>query len=66
MFLFRTHGSYWTEISANKHAKKYFEYYGVDWDRAYMGGEWRTAINEYGNQYRYWYSYTIEDWYPTY
>ena len=67
---FYTHDRFWTEKNANKNAKKYFEnYYDVDWNvySPYYDdrGEWRTAIDENGNIYRYWYDYTIEDYYPT-
>jgi hypothetical protein len=36
---FSTHKKYWTEVKANKRAKKYFKkYYGVDWDSPYRSG----------------------------
>ena len=50
---FRTHGSSWTEVRANKNAKKYFgRYYGVDWDSPYVPYWWLPNT-------------TIEDYYPT-
>jgi hypothetical protein len=63
---FSTHRDNWTEVRANRRAKKYFgNYYGVDWESHYNGhrgkGEWRKDEN--GRQY--WYYYTIEDYYPT-
>ena len=67
--LFSACGAEWTEIRANKHAKTYFEhYYDVDWNGYspyYTGGEWRTITDENGNTSKYWYDYTIEDYYPT-
>ena len=66
---FDTHSKFWAEKNANKNAKKYFgKYYDVDWNGTspyYQRGEWRTAIDEDGNLYKYWYDFTIEDYYPT-
>jgi hypothetical protein len=49
--LYSTHDIFWTELRANKRAKKYFgKYYGIDWN---------IATSPY-------YRGTFEDNYPTY
>ncbi len=37
-----THDMYWTETRANRLAAKYFERYGVDWNRPYRYGTIET------------------------
>ena len=52
-----THKMYWSEIRANKHAKKYFgENYRVDWN---------TPYHIWGDYYLQFYDTTIETFYPT-
>jgi len=63
----------WTEVRANRNAKKYFgEYYDVDWDGTspyYNRKEWLKDDNgnylydDEGNPLYYY--YTIEDYFPT-
>jgi hypothetical protein len=51
-----THDFYWTEMRANRNAKKYFgKHYGVDWDKPY---------HIWGDKYL-WKGTTIETFYPT-
>ena len=63
---YSTHDIFWTETRANRSAKQYFgKYYGVDWDRTspyYPGGIMRLDVTT--NTW-YYYSYTIEDNFPT-
>jgi hypothetical protein len=38
-----THDKYWTEMRANKRAKKYFgKHYGVDWNTSYKGYDYEA------------------------
>ena len=61
---FHTHGDYWAEKRANRHAEKYFsKYYGVDWDAQHPDGKWKWKYDDKGKRYRYY--YTIRDYYPT-
>jgi len=61
------HSRYWTEMRANRHAKKYFgKYHGVDWNGySPYYNYWKPIFDEEGN-FLYYYYYTIEDFYPTY
>jgi RHS repeat-associated protein len=60
-----THSGNWSEVRANKRAKKYFEkYYGVDWSAQHPSGKWKWIYDNKGMPL-YIYYYTIEDYYPT-
>jgi hypothetical protein len=57
-----THDFYWTEMRANKNAKKYFgKYYGVDWNTPYGGSHWVLDKNGFWVEI----INTIETFYPT-